>query len=307
MAEIAIRGEQPGDEEAINIVNCRAFRHADEGQIVFAMREAYPLYDRRFSVTAWHGEEMVGHALFSPARLRLLGETVRALAVGPVAVVPDFQRQGIGGQLLNYGHDLGRQEGYAFAFLLGHSSYYPRYGYQTRTHGFCKVEIDVEQLPAATAKLDAWPVQEADLPWLVERLEVELAAVDFGWVYGATLAQWRWNGIDSLVWRDESGRRVAYTMRAARQRDKLVLLLAEDPALAREMMYRLRPTVLEHHPAGWLAQQALDPAWSTMSAEVSEAAMVCPLQEGVLDEYLAAVEQGRPTGCVNWPLAFLAY
>ena len=29
--------------------------------------------------------------------------TVRALAVGPVAVVPDFQRRGIGGQLLNFG------------------------------------------------------------------------------------------------------------------------------------------------------------------------------------------------------------
>tara|TARA_B110000438_G_scaffold264572_1_gene277343 strand:- start:380 stop:514 length:135 start_codon:yes stop_codon:yes gene_type:complete len=41
--------------------------------------------------------------------------------------------------------------------------------------------------------------------------------------------------------------------------------------------------------------------------EMSEAAMVCVLQEGVLDGYFAAVEKGRPTGCVNWPLPFLAY
>ena len=51
------------------------------------MRNAYPLYDRCFSVMAWYGDEMVGHALFSPVRLRLMGETVRALAV-----LPNFQR-----------------------------------------------------------------------------------------------------------------------------------------------------------------------------------------------------------------------
>lgn len=67
-----------------------------------AMRNAYPLYDRRFSVKVWYGDEMVGHALFSPVRLRLMGETVRAL-------LPNFQLQGIGGQLLGYLHDLGRR------------------------------------------------------------------------------------------------------------------------------------------------------------------------------------------------------
>ena len=152
MAKIQIRGELPGDEEAINVVNCRAFRHADEGQIIDDRRAVYPRYDRRFSVAAWHGEEMVGHALFSPVRLRLMGGMVRSLAVGPVAVVPNFQRRGIGGQILNYGHGLGRQEGYVFAFLLGHSSYYPRYGYQTRSFGFSKVEVDVENLPS-----QRWP------------------------------------------------------------------------------------------------------------------------------------------------------
>jgi predicted N-acetyltransferase YhbS len=50
--EIAIRGERPGDQEAVNIVNCRAFQHADEGQIVYDMRVHYPRYDRRFSAVA---------------------------------------------------------------------------------------------------------------------------------------------------------------------------------------------------------------------------------------------------------------
>ncbi len=62
------------------------------------MRNAYPLYDRCFSVMVWYGDEMVGHALFSPVRLRLMGETVRA-----VTVLPNFQRQGIEGNCLATG------------------------------------------------------------------------------------------------------------------------------------------------------------------------------------------------------------
>ena len=119
-----------------------------------------------------------------------------------------------------------------------------------------------------------------DVPWLLERLEAELADVDFGWLRGTTLEEWRWSGIDSLVWCDGDGRRVAYMMRAARQRDKLVMLLAENPQMARETIYTLRPGTLEHHPSGWLAHHPLDPAWVTVKAEMGEAAMVCVLQEG---------------------------
>ena len=101
-------------------------------------------------------------------------------------------------------------------------------------------------------KLDARPVQPADVPWLLERLEAELADVDFGWLRGTTLEGRRWSGIDSLVWCDGDGRRVAYTMRAARQRDRLVMLLAENPQMVRETIYTLRPSTLEHlRRAGW--------------------------------------------------------
>ena len=191
--------------------------------------------------------------------------------------------------------------------MLGHSSYYPRYGYQTNTHGLCKVEIDAEKLPEASVKLDARPVQPAEVTWLLERLEAELADVDFGWLRGTKLEEWWWSGIDSLVWCDGDGRRVADTMRAARQRDKLVMLLAENPQMAYETIYTLRPSTLEYDPSGWLAHHPLDPAWAKVKAEMSEAAMVCVLQEGVLNGYFAATEKGRPTGCVNWPLPFLAY
>ena len=70
-----------------------------------------------------------------------MGDTVDALALGPVAVVPERQRQGIGGRLLEYSHEIGRRDGFALCFLHGHPSYYPQHGYRA-CHGFGAVHID---------------------------------------------------------------------------------------------------------------------------------------------------------------------
>ena len=165
-AHVHLRGERPGDEDAIDLVNCRAFRSMNEAHIVRLMRQHYPAYDRRFSVTAWDGDEMVGHTLLSPAPMRLMGATVPALAVGPVAVVPEKQKRGIGGQMLRFGHERGAREGFALAFLNGHPSYYPRHGYKA-CFGFAKVAIDTDALPPPSQELHPRPVRPADIPWLV--------------------------------------------------------------------------------------------------------------------------------------------
>ena len=96
-------------------------------------------------------------------------------------------------------------------------------------------------------------------------------------------------------------------MRPARAPDKLSLVLADDPELARQVIYHLRRNALEHHPSGWLGRTVLDPARSSVECAPSAAAMACELQQGVLNDYLAAVGTGRPIGYVNWPLLFLAH
>jgi hypothetical protein len=83
-------------------------------------------------------------------------------------------------------------------------------------------------------------------------------------------------------------------------------VLADDPDLAREAIYTIRPATLDHHPSGWLARNVLDPAWSTATVERSDAAMACELEEGVLAPLLNALESGaRPPGFCNWPLPFI--
>ena len=298
-----IRGERPGDEDDIDIVNCRAFNSMEEPNLVRGMRGYYPTYDPRYSVTAWDADRMVGHTLFTPARIRLMGQTISALTVGPVAVIPEYQRRGIGGQMLNFGHDLGRREDFELAFLLGHHSYYPRYGYQS-CFGFANITIDREKLPEPEQQLHPWPVRPADIPWLMERHAAELADVDFGWLWGSSPNEWTAFCINAQIWKTADGHRAGYTLRTAGQ--KLHLLLADDPTLARDLIATLKPEEISQHPSGWLAQNALDPTWGKAEANASQAAMVCPLREDVLQPYLQAIESGeRLPGCSNHPWPFI--
>ena len=300
---IGLRSEREGDEDAIDVVNCRAFRSMDEANIIRLMRTYSPAFDHRYSIAAWDGDEMVGHALFTPANIRLMGQTVKALALGPIAVVPERQRRGIGGELIRFGHELGRRDGFKLVFLHGHPSYYPRHGYRA-CHGFAKVRIDVDKLPSPRRKFRMMPVRAADVPWLVERRAAEWAGVDFGWLWSANLTEWIIPCVDAMIWWTEDGRRAAYTLACHGQHK---ILLAADPALARDVLTTLKPKALDQHPAGWFARNVLEPAWGTAEVKPSQAAMAYELQEGVLRPYLEALQTGKCLpGFTLFPLPFLA-
>jgi putative acetyltransferase len=311
---LEIRSEQPGDEDAIDVVNFRAFsleRRGIEGgmpevDLVRRLRRDAPSFERRFSVTAWEGGQCLGHALFLPARARLLGQDVQALQVAPVAVLPERQRQGIGGQLLRFGHDLGREQGYQVAFLTGVITYYPRHGY-VPAFGFAKAEIDAGRLPAPRQAFRRLPVQAGDLPWLERVGAREWGDVDFGCIWGADRREWTLEGISTLMWWTEDGRRAAYTVSLGNgEARQWRLLLAEDADLALDVLASVRPSRLDHHPSGWLATRVLDPAWSRCSVEPSLAAMAIELEPGLLEPYLEKVRLGqRPCGAWNWPLPYM--
>ena len=302
--DIVIRSERSGDEEAIDLVNCRAFGAMGEPNVVRLLRTYYPAFDTRYSITAWEAGRMVGHTLCSPADIRLRGETVRALVVAPVAVMPERQRVGIGAKMLAYGHELGARDGFTVAFLAGHPDYYPRHGY-VPCYGFAGVTIDRDKLPKPSQKLDPWPVRDSDVPWLVERFAAEWNDVDFAWLWGANFAEWTLPCTHSLVWRTRDGRRAAYTLEN-RGGNGWKMVLAETPDLARDVLATIRPEALEQHPNGWLARNALDPTWSTAESKVHPAAMARELQAGALKGYAAELEAGSVVpGSCPWPLPFV--
>ncbi|MFA6110536.1 MAG: GNAT family N-acetyltransferase [Candidatus Latescibacterota bacterium] len=307
--EVSIRGERPGDEEAIDAVVSRAFGKMDEANLVRMLRDRQSGFDPDLSVCAWSGERLVGHTGLLPVSLRLLGRTVRAAVVAPVAVIPECQRQGIGAAMLAWGHRAAMERGIVLTFLNGHPGYYPRHGYAA-CFGFAGVTVDPERLPAPGPVLQAWPVRIEDIPWLRECDDREWREVDFSWPRGGRLSEWTIEGVNAVLWRTGDGRRAAYTLARAGQAfsgGTLDAILGDDPALIRQLLAQLRPARLNHHhPAGWLARQVLGPAWAICTASRSDAAMACPIQPGVLDEYLAAVESGRRLpGTTNWPIPFI--
>jgi putative acetyltransferase len=123
---VAIRQEGPEDAAAIRQVNEQAFGQAEEADIVDALRRrgAFTL-----SLVALLGDKVVGHILFTPVTIDSGNTSFEALGLGPMAVLPPYQRMGIGSKLIRAGLDQCRQAGHEIVVVLGHPEYYPRFGF----------------------------------------------------------------------------------------------------------------------------------------------------------------------------------
>jgi predicted N-acetyltransferase YhbS len=109
---------------------------------------------------------MVGHILFTntrimPAQQR---ERVSSAILSPLAVHPEHQNQGIGGQLIKAGLKQLTAAGVKLVFVLGHPDYYPKHGFSTAgIKGFDA------PYPIPPENADAWMVQELH-PGILEQV-----------------------------------------------------------------------------------------------------------------------------------------
>lgn len=120
--QVTIRTEQPVDIPAIRLVNRLAFQQDQEGHIVDALRAAGAAL---LSLVAVVNGEVIGHILYSPASIG----TLTGAALGPMAVRPDCQRQGVGSRLVEAGTAILQASGCPFIVVVGHEAYYPRFGF----------------------------------------------------------------------------------------------------------------------------------------------------------------------------------
>lgn len=126
MSNIVVRPERPADRAAIFQVNSLAFDREDEGKLVDAIRSGTA---SRLSLVAGQGGMIVGHIFFSPVTITGAAGGVDACGLGPMAVLPDHQRQGIGTALIRAGLDAARAAGHDAVVVLGHPGYYSRFGF----------------------------------------------------------------------------------------------------------------------------------------------------------------------------------
>ena len=124
---VTVRIERPTDAAAIRLVNELAFSQADEADLVDRLRESGTDF---ISFVAETEDTVVGHILFTPAVIEDAGESIAGMALAPMAVPPDRQREGIGSLLVERGVHYLRERQCPFIVLVGHSDYYPRFGFE---------------------------------------------------------------------------------------------------------------------------------------------------------------------------------
>ncbi len=86
------------------------------------------------SLLGFINDRAVGHILFTAARISGTQDTASMAILAPLAILPDIQKQGIGGKLIEQGLELLSRSGVDLVFVLGHPEYYPRYGFKPAGH-----------------------------------------------------------------------------------------------------------------------------------------------------------------------------
>jgi putative acetyltransferase len=137
---IQIRPEQLEDIAAIRRVNERAFNRAAETDLVDRLREHGKV---TLSLVAAREAQIVGHILFSPVVIESTQQSIAAVGLAPMAVLPELQNQGIGSQLVKAGLDDCRRLGHQIVVVLGHPDYYPRFGFVPASRHGIRSEYDV--------------------------------------------------------------------------------------------------------------------------------------------------------------------
>jgi putative acetyltransferase len=142
-----IRMEQAMDFSKIHAINRAAFGSATEADVVDVLRSGV---ENVFSLVAEEDGEIVGHIMFSPVQLTGAAD-VRAMALAPMAVTPERQRAGIGSALVRAGLEECQRLGIDAVFVVGHPTYYPRFGFKSASSvGFvCGFEVADEAFMVA--------------------------------------------------------------------------------------------------------------------------------------------------------------
>lgn len=121
MTAFIIREEAAKDQDGIRQMYRLAFGGTAVAKLADDLRKTR---DAIISLVALKEEQVIGHIMLS--RLKT---PANALTLAPLAVHPDFQRQGIGAALIRKGLDRAKQDGCTAIFVVGDTGYYERLGF----------------------------------------------------------------------------------------------------------------------------------------------------------------------------------
>jgi len=128
--DFLVRDEEPRDHPEVRKVNEAAFDRPDEADLVDRLRKEGMILR---SFVAERDHQIVGHILFTRMSIETERGPVPAVALAPIAVLPSYQRRGIGSQMVRHGLAGLRISGERMVLVLGDPDYYGRFGFAATT------------------------------------------------------------------------------------------------------------------------------------------------------------------------------
>ena len=157
--DILIRPQVAADDADVFTVNERAFGQLAEPRLVEKLRQA-PDVIPELSLVAVLDGQILGHILFSLVTLETVQGNMPVLALAPMAVLPEYQNQGIGSMLARHGLAEARRLGYGIVVVLGHSAYYPRFGFSRSTEYSIRCAYEVPEEAFMVMALQAGALED---------------------------------------------------------------------------------------------------------------------------------------------------
>ncbi|TDD86724.1 GNAT family N-acetyltransferase [Actinomadura rubrisoli] len=156
------RPETAADAGAVRRVVLAAFPTPLEADLVDALRQDAAWLPGLSFVAETPDGEIAGYTLLT--RCRIGGGD--ALALGPVAVLPEYQRKGAGGAAVRAALEAAAGRGERLVVVLGHPEYYPRFGFERASERGIRTSFDVPDDALMALVLDeAGPVPSGTIAY----------------------------------------------------------------------------------------------------------------------------------------------